>query len=114
MTLLIAFLAIVFIMLALDLGVFHRKAHEVSLREAWTWTFVWIAIAIAFGGWLYFDQGSSAAVEYTSVYFIEKALAIDNVFVFSLVFAYFAIPLKRMEKFVVRRSSRDLKRESRR
>ena len=98
MTLLIVFLAIVFIMLALDLGVFHRKAHEVSLREAWTWTFVWIGLAVAFGGWLFYAQGSDAAIEYTSVYFIEKALAIDNVFVFSLVFAYFAIPLKYQHK----------------
>lgn len=98
MTLLIVFLAIVFIMLALDLGVFHRKAHEVSLREAWIWTFVWIGLAVAFGGWLFYAQGSDAAIEYTSVYFIEKALAIDNVFVFSLVFAYFAIPLKYQHK----------------
>ena len=98
MTLLIGFLLIVIFMLALDLGVFHRKAHEVSLREAWTWTFVWIGIAIAFGGWLFFTQGSTAATEYASVYFIEKALAIDNVFVFSLVFAYFAIPLKYQHK----------------
>ncbi len=85
-------------MLALDLGVFHRKAHEVSMREAWTWTFVWIGIAIAFGGWLFYSQGSTVATEYASVYFIEKALAIDNVFVFSLVFAYFAIPLKYQHK----------------
>ncbi|TCI36290.1 TerC family protein [Exiguobacterium sp. SH4S7] len=98
MTLLIAFLALVIFMLALDLGVFHRKAHEVSLREAWTWTFVWIGIAIAFGGWLFYSQGSTVATEYASVYFIEKALAIDNVFVFSLVFAYFAIPLKYQHK----------------
>ncbi|MFN3367488.1 MAG: TerC family protein, partial [Exiguobacterium mexicanum] len=98
MTLLIAFLALVIFMLALDLGVFHRKAHEVSLREAWTWTFVWIGIALAFGGWLFYSQGSTVATEYASVYFIEKALAIDNVFVFSLVFAYFAIPLKYQHK----------------
>lgn len=98
MTLLIAFLTLVIFMLALDLGVFHRKAHEVSLREAWTWTFVWIGIAIAFGGWLFYSQGSTVATEYASVYFIEKALAIDNVFVFSLVFAYFAIPLKYQHK----------------
>ena len=98
MTLLIGFLLLVLVMLALDLGVFHRKAHEVSMREAWTWTFVWIGIAIAFGGWLFYSQGSTVATEYASVYFIEKALAIDNVFVFSLVFAYFAIPLKYQHK----------------
>lgn len=98
MTLLIIFLLIVIFMLALDLGVFHRKAHVVSLREAWIWTFIWVGIAVAFGGWLFYAQGGTAAIEYTSVYFIEKALAIDNVFVFSLVFAYFAIPAKYQHK----------------
>lgn len=98
MIMLPVFLLIVFLMLALDLGVFHRNAHEVKLKEAWIWTFVWIGIALLFGVWLYFSQGSTATAEYVSVYFIEKALAIDNVFVFSLVFAYFAIPLKYQHK----------------
>lgn len=95
---LIIFLLVVFLMLALDLGVFHRNAHEVKLKEAWTWTFIWITIALLFGIWIYFSQGGTAATEYVSVYFIEKALAIDNVFVFSLVFAYFSIPLRYQHK----------------
>lgn len=95
---LIIFLLVVFLMLALDLGVFHRNAHEVKLKEAWTWTFIWITIALLFGIWIYFSQGGSATTEYVSVYFIEKALAIDNVFVFSLVFAYFSIPLRYQHK----------------
>ncbi|WP_114570046.1 TerC/Alx family metal homeostasis membrane protein [Exiguobacterium flavidum] len=98
MTLLFIFLLVVLALLALDLGVFHRKAKEVSLREAWGWSAIWIALAVLFGVFLYFNQGSGTATEYFSVYFIEKALAIDNVFVFSLVFAYFVIPRQYQHK----------------
>jgi tellurite resistance protein TerC len=79
-------------MLALDLGVFHRKAHEVSLREAATWSGVWVALALCFNGLLYFGFGSERALEFTAGYLIEKALSVDNIFVFVMVFAAFSVP----------------------
>ena len=79
-------------MLALDLGVFHRKAHVVSLRESFVWTGIWIALALVFnaGIWHYF--GSQKGLEFFTGYVIEKSLSVDNVFVFALLFAYFAVP----------------------
>src|SRR6185437_5001150 len=87
-----AFAVVVLAALALDLGVFHRTAHVVSAREALRWTAVWIAIATAMGLAILVVRGPSQAVEYATGYVIEYSLSIDNVFVFSLVFAAFAIP----------------------
>jgi tellurite resistance protein TerC len=87
-----AFAVVVLAALALDLGVFHRTAHVVSAREALRWTAVWIAIATAMGLGILVVRGPSQAVEYATGYVIEYSLSIDNVFVFSLVFAAFAIP----------------------
>ena len=79
-------------MLALDLGVFHRKAHVVGLRESFIWTGVWIALALLFnfGVWQY--MGEQRALEFFTGYVIEKSLSVDNVFVFAQLFAYFAVP----------------------
>jgi tellurite resistance protein TerC len=79
-------------MLALDIGVFHRKAHVVSMREALTWTAVWIALALLFNAGVWYWLGSRAAVEFLTSYLVEKALSIDNVFVFILIFGYFETP----------------------
>lgn len=79
-------------MLALDLGVFHRKAHVVSLKESLTWTFVWIALALVFNLGLWHFAGSQKALEFFTGYVIEKSLSVDNVFVFALLFSYFAVP----------------------
>ncbi len=87
-----AFAVVVLAALALDLGVFHRTAHVVSAREALRWTAVWIAIATVMGLAILVVRGPSQAVEYATGYVIEYSLSIDNVFVFSLVFAAFAIP----------------------
>lgn len=86
------FIAFVLGMLALDLGVFHRKAHEVTLKEAAVWSAVWVGVAALFTGgvWLWF--GPERALEMTTGYLIEKALAIDNIFVFAVIFSAFAIP----------------------
>lgn len=89
-------------LLALDLGVFHRHAHEVSIRESAVWSAVWVALALAFnyGFYLYAsakagpDVGTRLALEFLAGYVVEKALAVDNVFVFVMVFGYFAIPAK--------------------
>ncbi len=79
-------------MLALDLGVFHRKAHVVSLKESLTWTFVWVALALVFNAGLWHFAGSQKALEFFTGYVIEKSLSVDNVFVFALLFSYFAVP----------------------
>lgn len=78
--------------LALDLLVFHRKAHAVSLREAFTWSVVWISLALIFNLGIYFVWGSDKAMEFLAGYLIEKSLSVDNIFVFIMIFSYFAVP----------------------
>jgi len=79
-------------MLGLDLGVFHRKAHEVKMKEALTWSAVWIVLALIFNAWVYYSRGPQAGLEFFTGYLIEKALSVDNVFVFFLIFIYFRVP----------------------
>jgi tellurite resistance protein TerC len=81
-------------MLALDLGVFHRDAHEVSRREALAWSGVWIGLALVFNAGVYIFQGREAGLEWTTGYLVEKSLSVDNVFVFLLIFSAFAVPAK--------------------
>lgn len=110
----VGFIALVFVFLALDLGVFHRKAHVVSMKEALTWTVVWVCTALLFNVWIYFAyenhwlgiglnvaqldgvardvHGAEAAKLYLAGYLVEKSLAMDNVFVIAIVFSYFAVP----------------------
>jgi tellurite resistance protein TerC len=109
------FLGVVAALLAIDLGVFHREAHEVSFKEATTWSVVWVALAMLFNVGFYFyalqsfpnnprlsatpgfDADAAAwrvALEFLTGYIVEKSLAVDNIFVFVVVFAYFAIPAK--------------------
>jgi TerC family integral membrane protein len=79
-------------MLALDLGVFSRKPHEVRFREALTWSAVWVTLALIFNGWIYLRFGQVKALEFLTGYVIEKALSVDNIFVFVVLFASFAVP----------------------
>jgi tellurite resistance protein TerC len=79
-------------MLVLDLGIFHRKAHAVSLREASTWSAVWIFLALVFDIAIYFTWGQEKALEFLTGYVIEKSLSVDNLFVFLMIFQYFATP----------------------
>src|SRR5215213_1116542 len=79
-------------MLAIDLGVFHRSAHEVSVKEAATWSAVWVALALVFNYGVYRFLGEQAALEFLAGYLIEKALSVDNIFVFVLIFSYFRVP----------------------
>jgi len=88
----IAFNLFVLAMLAIDLGVFHRKAHAVSLREAAAWSAVWVALALLFNWGIYHYIGSRAGMEFLTGYLIEKSLSVDNIFVFVLIFAYFRVP----------------------
>ncbi|HLL16004.1 MAG TPA: TerC family protein [Pyrinomonadaceae bacterium] len=111
----LGFTGFVLFLLALDLGVFHRQAHEVSFREAATWSVVWVALALLFNFLLYqyalwkfpqdprlmttpgFDPAAAAwrvSLEFLTGYIVEKSLSVDNIFVFVLVFGYFAIPAK--------------------
>lgn len=87
-----AFLAFVACMLGLDLGVFHRKSHAVTFREAAVWTFVWIGLALVFGGWVWWQAGPVIGLQYLTGYVVEKALSMDNVFVFLVIFRYFQVP----------------------
>ncbi len=86
------FFVFVLLLLVLDLGVFHKKAHEVTLKEAAGWSAVWIGLAVAFNVGVYFLFGSERAIEFATGYLIEKALAVDNIFVFVILFSYFAVP----------------------
>ncbi|HEX9671548.1 MAG TPA: TerC family protein [Thermoanaerobaculia bacterium] len=86
------FLGFVFVMLALDLGVFHRKSHRIGLREAVFWSVVWTLIAFAFNGWIYLEYGGTPGLEFLLGYVIERSLSFDNIFVFIVIFNYFAVP----------------------
>jgi tellurite resistance protein TerC len=98
----LGFTGFVLLLLALDLGVFHRKAHEVSFKEAAAWSVVWVTLALVFNFLLYryalwkFPQDVAwrVALEFLAGYVVEKSLSVDNVFVFVLVFGYFAVPAK--------------------
>ena len=108
----IAFIAFVLLMLALDLGVFHRKAHVVSVKEALAWSAVWITMGLAFAVFVYFaydgqwfglgtvvdtvdglvNDGATAAEKYLTGYVVEKSLSVDNIFVIAMIFGFFAVP----------------------
>jgi tellurite resistance protein TerC len=115
----IAFVSLILCLLALDLGVFHRKAHVVTVREALAWSAVWTILAIAFGGWVYAayehqwfglginpdpiertaatpdgvaNDGESALLKYLTGYVVEQSLSVDNMFVIAMLFRVFAVP----------------------
>jgi len=108
----IAFIAFVLLVLALDLGVFHRKAHVVSVKEALAWSAVWLSLGLSFGVFVYFayegkwlglgtttdtvdglmNDGAIAAEKYLTGYVVEKSLSVDNIFVISMIFGFFAVP----------------------
>jgi len=88
----IGFNVFVLAMLALDLGVFHRKAHVVSFKESIAWTVVWVGLALLFNAGVWHFSGSQKALEFFTGYVIEKSLSVDNVFVFAMLFSYFAVP----------------------
>jgi len=88
----IGFNAFVLVMLALDLGVFHRKAHVVSFKESIAWTVVWVTLALLFNLGVAHYMGDQKGLEFFTGYVIEKSLSVDNVFVFALLFSYFTVP----------------------
>lgn len=88
----IGFNVFVILMLALDLGVFHRNSHEVKFKEALTWSIVWIVLALIFNAGIWYYFGEIKAVQFLTGYIVEKSLSVDNIFVFILVFSAFAVP----------------------
>lgn len=98
----VGFNVFVLAMLALDLGVFHKEAHDVKTKEALAWSIVWISLALAFNAAIYFFwndivvgstlTNTEAATAFLTGYIIEKSLSVDNIFVFVLIFGYFAVP----------------------
>lgn len=88
----LGFLAIVIALLTFDLGVLHRKAREIGVRESLVMSAVYIALGLAFGGWVWWYVGAEAGMAYMTGFAVEKALAMDNVFVIAMIFAYFSVP----------------------
>jgi tellurite resistance protein TerC len=94
----VAFNAFVLVMLAVDLGILHRHAHEVTLKEALAWSGIWIALALFFALGVYAWDGPQPALEFLTGYIIEKSLSVDNIFVFVLIFSYFKVPARYQHK----------------
>src|SRR3954466_3203190 len=110
----IGFLTLILGLLALDLGVFHRKDHVIKTKEALTWSGIWVGLALLFAVFIYFGYenhwmglgihpdpidgelmgGRHAVIKYLTGYVIEESLSVDNIFVMALLFSYFAIPAK--------------------
>jgi tellurite resistance protein TerC len=88
----LAFIAIVIVLLALDLGVLHRKQREIGVRESLILSTGYIGLSIGFGAWVWWYMGETAGMNYLTGFVIEKSLAMDNVFVIAMIFSYFAIP----------------------
>jgi predicted tellurium resistance membrane protein TerC len=88
----IGFSVFVLAMMVLDLGVFHRRAHATTLREAAIWTVVWVVMALLFCAVIYWFRGRADSVKFLTGYIIEWSLSMDNVFVFAVIFSYFAVP----------------------
>ena len=83
---------VIVVMLALDLGVLHRRPHEVKVREALAWSGVWVGVALAFFGLVTATRGTRAGLEFLTCYLIEESLSVDNLFVFLVLFTYFKVP----------------------
>ena len=96
----IVFNAFVLLMLGLDLFVFHRKAHEVKMKESILWTLFWIGLSLVFNLLVYWELGEDRALEFLTAYLIEKSLSVDNLFVFLMIFNYFHVPLQYQHKIL--------------
>lgn len=93
-----AFGVVVVVMLLLDLGIFNNKSHVISNREALVWSVVWISISMIFSGFIYYTMGVEKFSQFQSAYWIEKALSVDNLFVFIMVFGFFNVPRQHQHK----------------
>lgn len=97
----IVFAVVVLGMIAVDLGVFSRKSHTVSFREALTWTGVWATLATIFGVWIWHSQSPAKGLEFFNGYLIELSLSADNVFIFALIFRNFGVPPQYQHKVLI-------------
>ena len=97
----IVFAVVVLSMIAIDLGIFTRKSHTVSFREALTWTGVWATLATCFGIWIWNSQGQTKGLEFFNGYLIELSLSADNVFIFALIFRNFGVPPQYQHKVLI-------------
>ncbi len=88
----LSFLALVILLLALDLGVLHKKNAEIGIRESFLLSAFYMSLGLAFGGWVWWQSGQQAGLEYLTGFVVEKSLAMDNIFVIAMIFGYFAIP----------------------
>src|ERR1035438_6780258 len=86
------FNAFVLGMLVLDLGVVHRRKHAIKFKEAMAWSAVWIGLALVFAALVAYQRGAGTALQFLTGYIIEESLSVDNLFVFLLIFSYFAVP----------------------
>lgn len=96
----IGFHVFVFLMLALDLGVFNKRSHVVPVKEALIWSTVWIFLAFVFNVFVYLEFGKTKALEFLTGYVIEYSLSVDNIFIFILIFSYFAVPRQYQHKIL--------------
>ena len=94
----VCFIGFVLFMLVLDLGVFHRKSHEIKIKEALIWSTVWISLALIFNYGIYVFLGKEKAIEFLTGYIVEKSLSVDNLFVFIMLFTYFKVDVKHQHK----------------
>ncbi len=90
----LSFLAVVIAMLVFDLGIMHRKDHEVDVRESLIFSAIYITIGLLFGGWIFYELGKTKGIEYLTGFIVEKTLSIDNVFVIAMLFSFFHVPRK--------------------
>ncbi len=97
----IAFILFVLLILAIDLGIFHRKTHAVSFKESLAWTAVWVGLAMLFSVLVYFWKGPEIAITFLTGYIIELSLSVDNLFVFILIFSYFQVPIQYQHKVLI-------------
>ena len=97
----VGFNLLVLLMLAVDLGIFHRKDHEISIKEGLVWSVIWTVVAFVFNIGVYFWHGSDVAVQFLTGYIIERSLSVDNIFVFLLIFTYFQVPAKFQYKILI-------------
>src|SRR4051812_25782101 len=88
----VGFHIFVFGVLAVDLGVFNRRAHVPSSKEAFAWTLVWVTLALLFAAGIWQLSGPRRAIQFVTGYVIEESLSVDNIFVFVLIFTFFAVP----------------------
>ncbi|SIQ81003.1 tellurite resistance protein TerC [Rhizobium sp. RU35A] len=88
----LTFVVVVLVLLALDLGVLHKDSREIGIKESFALSAFYIALGLAFGGWIWFQSGEQAGLEYLTGFVVEKSLAMDNIFVIAMIFTYFSIP----------------------